>query len=135
VHAGGDAEGVRAVSTLVSPAPGHERAAAGGERRARERDGGERPADRAIDRERLLAKRAQVAEGDYFAILGVERTASAHEIRRAFERLRADFAPERFATLRDELDGALDEIHEVIDEAYRVLSDDDVRAAYRGHLD
>jgi DNA-binding NarL/FixJ family response regulator len=134
VRPGDDSEsrmGVRAASTLVTPDGGVAR-----ERRAARRDDpAERPADLAIDRERLLAKRAQVQDGDYFAILGVERHASTHEIERAFERQRADFAPERFGgDLRVELRAALDEIHEVLDEARRVLADDRVRAVYREHL-
>jgi hypothetical protein len=125
--------GVRAASTLVTPMG----ALQSRERRAGKRDaeGAERPADRAVERERLLAKLAQVADADYFAILGVDRHASSHEIERAFERLRTDFAPERFADpLRAELAAAIDEIREVIDEAHRVLADEAVRHAYREHL-
>ncbi|HZS37880.1 MAG TPA: DUF4388 domain-containing protein [Polyangia bacterium] len=130
---GVDRVGVRAASTLVTPVG----AQSVRERRAGKRDGeaAERPADRAVDRERLLAKRAQVADADYFAILGVDRHASTHEIERAFERLRTDFAPERFAEpVRAELHDALDEIREVLDEAHRVLADEAVRHAYREHL-
>ena len=129
--------GVRAVPTLVtSPygdTPGNTL-----DRRTRPRPG-ERPrdrdADRAIDKERVLAKRAQVQDGDYFAMLGLGRDASAREVARAFERLKREFAPERFADpLRQELSDALAEIGEVLDEAHRVLADDDVRASYRAHL-
>src|SRR5205823_3580984 len=67
----------------------------------------------AVDRERALAKHAQVLDGDYFAVLGVTRTASAYEIRRAWERTRADFAPERFEpAVRAELAARLAEIVE-----------------------
>jgi hypothetical protein len=105
------------------------------DRRARERDVTERPADRTIDRERLLAKQAQVADGDYFAILGVDRRATTHEIHRAFERLADDFRPERFAeAVRAEFRDALAEIHEVLDEAHRVLADEPLRRTYREHL-
>ena len=56
-------------------------------------------------------------EGDYFAILGLGRDASAHEVARAFERLKREFAPDRFADpLRQELSDALSEIGEVLDE-------------------
>ncbi len=124
--------GVRAVPTLVT-AP-----YASGDRRTRQRVN-ERPrdreADRAIDKERVIAKRTQVQEGDYFAVLGLSRDASAHEVARAFERLKREFAPERFADpLRQELSDALLEIGEVLDEAHRVLADDAVRASYRAHL-
>jgi preprotein translocase subunit Sec63 len=116
-------------ATVVTPL------SAGRERRHRERVEVERHADRAIDRERLLAKRAQIADCDYFAVLGLGRAATPHEIERAFERLRADFAPERFAEpLREELRDALAEIKEILDEAHHVLSDAGMRDAYRAHL-
>jgi DNA-binding response OmpR family regulator len=124
---------LRAVATTTT-ADGAARAAEV-DRRVRERDATERPADRIIDRERLLAKRAQIGDGDYFAILGVDRQATTHEIHRAFERLTEDFRPERFADpVRSELGDALLEIKEVLDEAHRVLADDQLRRAYREHL-
>jgi hypothetical protein len=123
---------VRAVPTLVT-APyqaADRRTRARPSERAPERDGA-RPAARG----RELAKRAQVQDGDYFAVLGLGRDASAHEVARAFERLKREFAVERFAEpIRAELHEALAEIAEVLDEAHRVLADDAVRAAYRAHL-
>jgi hypothetical protein len=99
---------------------------------ARPRD---READRTVEKERVLAKRAQVEEGDYFAVLGLARDATPHEIARAFERLKREFAPERFAeSVRGELRDALAEIGEVLDEARRVLGDERVRDAYRAAL-
>ena len=125
--------GVRAVPTLVTSPYGD-----AAERRTRPRPHErtrDRDADRAIDKERVIAKRAQVQDGDYFAILGLGRDASAHEVSRAFERLKREFAPERFVDpLRQELSDALAEIGEVLDEAHRVLADDAVRASYRAHL-
>lgn len=121
--------GVRAAATVVTGV-GPAR-----ERRRQRRDGEEGPQDRAIDKERIAAKRAQIADADYFAVLGLDRHASAYEIARAHERLRADFAPERFSEeLRAEAAEALAEIHEVLDEAHRVLMDEAVRHAYREHL-
>jgi hypothetical protein len=118
-----DRLGIPSVSTLVT-----------GDRRTTARDG-ERDGDRTIDRDRLLAKRAQLADADYFGVLGVDRKASPHEIERAWDRLRSDFAPERFSeSLRGELADALSEIREVLDEAHRVLMDDTVREAYRSNL-
>src|SRR5262249_21156185 len=49
-----------------------------------------------IDRERIFAKHATCAEGDYFAVLGLRSDASEHEIRRAFEEQRREFAATRF---------------------------------------
>jgi len=133
---GGEAQtgaGVRAVPTLITSSYGEAT-----DRRTRPRPGErarDRDVDRAIDKERVLAKRAQVQDGDYFAILGLGRDASAREVARAFERLKREFAPERFADpVRDELSDALAEIGEVLDEAHRVLADDSMRASYRAHL-
>ena len=122
---------MRSLPTLVTPPYGAERR---GRPRPSERPR-DRDADRAIDKERVLAKRAQVLDGDYFVILGLDRDASAHEVARAFERLKREFAPDRFADpVRAELADALVEIGQVLDEAHRVLCDDAVRASYRAHL-
>ncbi len=103
-------------------------------------DDGDAPAlvgesDLAIDRDRVRARAALVADSDYFALLGVRRDATGFEIKRAYEAARRDFATESFpGELRRELEGELDEIAVVLDEAYRVLRDDALRAAYRTHL-
>ncbi|HEX8952861.1 MAG TPA: hypothetical protein VF945_13490, partial [Polyangia bacterium] len=139
IGGGDDAQsgaGVRAVPTLVSPSYGEAQPPLDRRNRPRPHERArDRDADRAVDKERVLAKRAQAQDGDYFAILGLGRDASAREVARAFERLKREFAPERFAgPLRDELADALAEIGEVLDEAHRVLADDEVRASYRAHL-
>ncbi len=123
--------GVRAASTLVTTdASMRDR-----RRERRDTNGTVRPEDRAIERERLLAKRAQVYDGDYFAVLGLPRDATPHEIERAYQRLRVDFAPDGFhETVRAELGQAIDEIQEVLAEAHRVLMEEPVRVAYRSHL-
>jgi hypothetical protein len=120
-----DRLGIPSVATLVTP---------GVERRGVVREG-ERDGDRSIDRERVAAKRAQLGDCDYFGALGLDRAATPHEIERAWERLRHDFAPERFSeAMRNELGDALVEIRSVLDEAHRILMDDGVREAYRSHL-
>jgi hypothetical protein len=132
-HTGGAAtderHDFRAASTLVVSG------AAARDRRQEPREEGELVSDRAVDRERLLAKQLQIADSDYFSILGVDRQASSHEIERAFDRLRRDFAPERFGVaVREELAGVLSEIHEVLGEARRILGDEAARRAYRENL-
>jgi hypothetical protein len=88
-----------------------------------------------IDRQRIEAKHAQVREADYFALLGLRADATAHEVRRAYERTRDDFAPGAFAAeVASELGAQLAEIGEVIDEAMRVLGDDELREAYRASI-
>ena len=108
--------------------------------RRRGDDDGEAPAlvgesDLAIDRERVKARAALVADADYFALLGVRRDATGFEIRRAYEAARRDFAADGFPPeLRRELADELDDIAAALDEAYRVLRDDALRATYRDHL-
>jgi hypothetical protein len=92
-------------------------------------------ADLGIDRQRVLAKYAQVQEGDYFELLGLRREATGHEVRRAFDAARRDFSPESFAVeIQRELAAELAAIGEVLGEAQRILRDDALRTSYREHL-
>jgi hypothetical protein len=91
--------------------------------------------DIAIDRQRVLAKHALVHEADYFTLLGVRRDATSFEIRRAYEAARRDYASGGFpAELQRELAGELGEINRLIDEAYQVLRDEQVRRSYQSNL-
>jgi hypothetical protein len=91
--------------------------------------------DVAIDRERVRARWQLVTEADYFALLGVRRDATAFEIRRAYQAARRDFAADGFPTdLRRELAQELDDIANVLDEAFRVLRDDRLRVTYLSNL-
>ena len=91
--------------------------------------------DLAIDRERVRARWQLVTEADYFALLGVRRDATAFEIRRAYQAARRDFAADCFPTdLRRELAQELDDIANVLDEAFRVLRDDRLRLTYLTNL-
>jgi hypothetical protein len=93
--------------------------------------GGARRRDATIDRQRVAAKHAQVRNGDYFALLGLGRDASAHEVLRAYERARREFSPETIGReLADELSAELAEIREVVEEAREILLDDELRTAY-----
>jgi hypothetical protein len=101
--------------------------------------GGEPQPDRLDDealRSRIVARRALVDEGDYFALLGVSRSATAYDVRRAYAELREQLDPTRVLTaatvdLRDDVDAIL----QVIDEAYEILSDDLRRERYRRALE
>jgi len=69
--------------------------------------------DEAAQRARILARKALVEDGDYFAILGVSRSATAYDIRRAYLDLKREFEPARALTpstadLRDDLDVILE---------------------------
>ncbi len=93
-------------------------------------------ADLAIDRERVRARHQLVRAADYFALLGVRIDASPFEVRRAYETARRDFAPDAFAPeLRRELAVQLDEIAQVLDEAYAVLRAEPLRSRYAAHVE
>ena len=92
-------------------------------------------ADLEIDRERVRARWRLVTEADYFALLGVRRNATGFEIRRAYQSARRDFAADCFPNdLRRELAQELDDIAQVLDEAFRVLRDDRLRETYLSNL-
>jgi molecular chaperone DnaJ len=63
-------------------------------------------------------------QSDYYETLGVGRSASADEIKRAFRRLAMQYHPDR-----NKQPGA-EERFKAVNEAYEVLSDPDKRAAY-----
>jgi hypothetical protein len=91
--------------------------------------------DREIDRARVLARHALVEEADYFQILGVPRTASAHEVRRAHQALMREFAPAALdPVLAVELAAELRAIRTVLDEALRVLGEPGLRERYQTRL-
>ncbi len=91
--------------------------------------------DLAIDRQRVMAKYALVGESDYFALLGVRRDASSFEIKRAYEAARRDYASESFpAEVRDDLDDQIEEINQLLEEAYQVLRSESLRASYLTNL-
>ncbi len=92
--------------------------------------------DRSLDekavRERIRARLQLVEEGDYFALLGVPRSATGYEIRRAFLDLRRAFEPARVLTTGiTDLDDDLRTIVAVLEEAYEVLKDSARRERYR----
>ncbi|HEY1533762.1 MAG TPA: DUF4388 domain-containing protein, partial [Polyangiaceae bacterium] len=112
-----------------------------GERRAA-RESRQTPAskpdhlDHAALRARILARKALSEEGDYFALLGVARSATSYDIRRAYSALKDEYDPSRILTgetvdLRDEVELIL----EVLAEAFEILEDDLRRDRYRRALD
>ena len=92
--------------------------------------------DHAALRARILARKALSEEGDYFALLGVSRSATSYDIRRAYTALKDEYDPSRLLTsetvdLRDEVELIL----EVLAEAFEILEDDLRRDRYRRALD
>lgn len=91
--------------------------------------------DRQLERERLLARHALALEADYFQVLGVPRGASGGEVRRAYERIRADVAPAAVTPDVEQTLGAeLATIREVLEEAVRVLTTPWLRSPYEASL-
>ena len=92
--------------------------------------------DQAALRARILARKALSEEGDYFALLGVARSATSYDIRRAYAALSEEYDPARILDsenidLRDDVELIL----EVLAEAFEILEDDLRRERYRRALD
>ncbi|KJV09617.1 molecular chaperone DnaJ, partial [Elstera litoralis] len=66
-----------------------------------------------------------MAKQDYYELLGVARTASADELKKAYRKLAMQYHPDR-----NPGDAAAELKFKEISEAYDVLRDDDKRAAY-----
>jgi hypothetical protein len=89
----------------------------------------------AIDRRRIDERLALARASDYFALLGLERSAGRAEVLRAHADLRGTVADERLEPrTREELADALAELHAALDEARVVLLDEALRLAYTAHL-
>jgi hypothetical protein len=99
---------------------------------AQARAGGDDPLDEEAIRMRVRARLAIVEDGDYFAILGIPRTATSYEIRRAYLELRRAFEPTRILTAATaDLASDVRVVIEVLDEAYEILKDANRRERYR----
>jgi hypothetical protein len=83
----------------------------------------------------LEAKYEQVQQTDYFAILGLPRTAGADEVKQARARLARQFDPLKWSGHPDPaLLRRAQAVFASIDEAGRTLQDDRLRAEYARHL-
>jgi hypothetical protein len=86
-------------------------------------------------RARLLARYAQVENGDYFAVLNVPRDASADDLRRAHDRLLRDTSPDEIdPAVARELAAEIDAIRTVAAEALRILADERLRQRYASRM-
>jgi hypothetical protein len=94
------------------------------------------PLDEEAVRQRVRARLALVEDGDYFSLLGVEKTATSYEIRRAYVELRRGFEPSRLLTAATaDLGRDVRLIIEVLDEAYEILREPHRRERYRKAID
>ncbi len=90
------------------------------------------PLDAEALRQRVRARMALVDDGDYFALLGVPRSATSYEVRRAYLELRRSLEPGRVLTAATaDLGDDLRLILEVLDEAYEILREPHRRDRYR----
>lgn len=87
-------------------------------------------------RARVRARIEIVDEGDYFAVLGVSRSATGYEVKRAFLELRRAFDPARLLTPPvADLAADVRKIVTVLEEAYEILRDGARRERYRRAID
>jgi hypothetical protein len=87
-------------------------------------------------RARVRARLDLVEEGDYFAVLGVAKSATTYEVRRAFTELRRVFDPDRILTPTNaDLAPSIRKIVTVLEEAYDILRDSARRERYRRAID
>lgn len=85
--------------------------------------------------ELIREKYAQIAAGDYFALLGIDRTADIEKVREAYFKLARVLHPDAIGRqgLREFQKEAV-EIFKAVSEAYHVLSDRRRRAEYEARL-
>jgi DnaJ-like protein/uncharacterized protein DUF4388 len=96
------------------------------------RGGAADPLDQEAIRLRVKARMALVEDGDYFALLGIARSATGYEVKRAYLELRRAFEPARVLTAQTaDLVNDVKTIVEVLDEAYEILRDPHRRERYR----
>ena len=88
------------------------------------------------DAEQRITTMLELArDGDYFAVLGVTPEATSDQVRTAFGCLAAAFEPSALdPRLVERYASELAEVEAVLGEAYRVLTDDRLRTAYRENL-
>ena len=84
-----------------------------------------------IDRCLELKDRLDRGNLDYYALLGLERTATVAEINRVYEHWRENLSEQALASVSDEnTRGSLKKLRDRMDRAYTVLANYDQRAAY-----
>ncbi len=87
------------------------------------------------EKRRIIQLMRLVAGGDYFAVLGVPRTADTRDLRRAYYRLSKEFHPDRhYKQDLGSFGPLLSVIFKTATEAFQELSDEEGRAAHLAAL-
>ena len=71
---------------------------------------------------------------DYYALLGVERTASAEVITKAYRKKQLQYHPDRFQGLAPELLAEAEHQSNLLNDAYAILGNEEKRSAYDEQL-
>ncbi|MCB9556412.1 MAG: DnaJ domain-containing protein [Deltaproteobacteria bacterium] len=86
-------------------------------------------------RGKIDAIHARLGQLDYYQVLGIERNASAAEIKEAFFACSMEYHPDRFFLVEEEeLRGRAYELFKRMSEAFRILTRGESRAAYDQQL-
>jgi hypothetical protein len=93
------------------------------------------PSPPEVEVQRLSAKWEAVADADYFAVLGLSKTAGAPEVERAFKLLSEEFHPLRYVGHPDgRWRVRAEALQGLLQEAAQALADDRLRAEYARNL-
>lgn len=71
-----------------------------------------------------------MSKKDYYDLLGVEKTASENDIKKAYRKLAMKYHPDKFSNASEKEKKEAEEKFKEVNEAYQVLSDPDKRAKY-----
>ncbi|MCH9683772.1 MAG: hypothetical protein K0V04_20235 [Deltaproteobacteria bacterium] len=90
----------------------------------------------ALDVARIRDRLHMSREADYFEVLGLSHDAERVEVRRAHAQLHETFADDSLEpAVRESMQGQVQELRDLLDEARDVLDDDGLRSAYLAHLE
>jgi len=81
-------------------------------------------------KEEIIALDKVLDQMDYYQILRINQKAFTHEIKKAYFNQSRSFHPDKYYNEAPEIVGKISRIFKRINEAYKVLSDQDTRAAY-----
>lgn len=71
-----------------------------------------------------------MSKKDYYDLLGLEKTASENDIKKAYRKLAMKYHPDKFSNASEKEKKEAEEKFKEVNEAYQVLSDADKRAKY-----